>query len=78
MLSLARRNGDKRPSLVILSEAERRSDQISRAEDEAHRPQDNSGEVIVHMGCHYPLAGLHQGEVLHHGVCYIHPMLVIQ
>jgi hypothetical protein len=78
MLSLARCHGDKRPGLIILSEAERRSEQIRRAENEAHRPKDETGEVIVHIGSHYPLAGLHEGEILHRGVRYIHPMLVIE
>jgi hypothetical protein len=74
MLSLARRHGDKRPGLVILSEAERRSDQISRAFDEAHRDRETS-ETIVQRGHHYRLADLHEGEILTRGLAFIHPAL---
>jgi hypothetical protein len=60
---------------MILSEAERRSDQISRAFDEAHRDREIA-ETVVQKGHDYPLAHLHEGEVLTRSVCYIHPMLV--
>jgi hypothetical protein len=61
---------------MILEEAERRSDQISRAFDEAYRDREIS-ETIVQKGHDYPLASLHEGEVLTRSLCYMHPMLAI-
>lgn len=75
LVSLARHRGDKRPREFIVADIEKRSDQISRAFDEAHRDREIA-ETIVQKGHHYPLARLHEGEVLTRSVCYIHPMLV--
>jgi hypothetical protein len=74
LVSLARCRGDRRPRGVIVSELEDRSDQISRAFNEAHRDRETS-ETIVQRGHHYRLADLHEGEILTRGLAFIHPAL---
>jgi hypothetical protein len=76
LVSIARRRGDKRPRESIVASIEGRSDQISRAFNEAHRDRETS-ETIVHRGHHYPLADLHEGEVLTRGLRYLHPALTV-
>ena len=76
MVDLARGHGDKRARDAIVGEIENRSHQVSRAFNEAHRDRETS-ETIVHCGCHYPLAGLHEGEVLTRGLRYLHPALSV-
>ena len=76
LVSLARYRGDRRPRSVIVASIEDRSDQINRAFNEAHRDRETS-ETIVHRGRHYPLADLHEGEVLTRGLRYLHPALAV-
>lgn len=50
--------------------------EITIAEHTAHRDDETrNGEVVVHRGHDYPFATLHEGEVLHRGPVYVHPVL---
>jgi hypothetical protein len=50
--------------------------EITLAEDTAHRESETvNGEVIVHRGHNYPFATLYEGELLHRGNAYVHPVL---
>jgi hypothetical protein len=76
VIETARQKGDTRSNLEIIREREclTRSGQIAWAELDAFRDLENA-DVVVPAGYHYPLAGLHEGEVLHRGLAYIHPAL---
>ena len=74
ILSLSRRRGDKRPSTIILTEAQRRSDAISRAFNEAYHDRAKA-ETVVNKGRHYPCADLHEGVVLTRSFVYIDPFI---
>jgi hypothetical protein len=75
--------GDRRPRKTLAEEIKGTNDiksaEIGIAESTAHREvETGNGEVVVHRKHHYPYADLHEGEVLHHGNAFLHPVLARQ
>ena len=76
LLELGDRRTRKELALEITSVSAVISAEINIAETTAHREIETvNGEVIVHCGHNYPVATLYEGEVLHRGNAYVHPVL---
>ena len=77
VLELARMQGDKRPSHVILEEHAERSKVIHKAIHDAlanaHRDRERAEVVALE---NYPKAGIDRGDVLMQAKSYVHPKLL--